>query len=348
MNTTSASINFDFSIIERFIMVRLQENVWTIIFIILLLLFWVVMKFVLQTEIKGACPYCGNEFLLNKRHHDNMCIICKKEFRLRNMKIYKGEDTLPELLYNIVRAFACLTVMSRNITDIQQKHVENFGISQNITRQQFADMNKIYINTIKKAQRNRFFYRSVVDKLKLYVEDVYFDRQMFEIKSCEDNILNILYNFAMLDGEISLEEQSFFSYYKKIFKIDDDRFNLVVSYSYESYGTSENSYNKGSNENTNQQNFNSGYGYNTQQQNTQETRHTAYNTNNQEYYKVLECDSNISDEELKKQYKKLMMQYHPDKYASNDLPEEIQKMLNSKMSELNEAYEQIKKERGIS
>ena len=39
----------------------------------------------------------------------------------------------------------------------------------------------------------------------------------------------------------------------------------------------------------------------------QETRNAAYNTKSQEYYKILECDSNISDEELKKQYKKLMI-----------------------------------------
>jgi DnaJ like chaperone protein len=45
------------------------------------------------------------------------------------------------------------------------------------------------------------------------------------------------------------------------------------------------------------------------------------------YYAVLECDKNDSDEKIKKQYRKLVSDYHPDKIASKGLPEELQNSL---------------------
>ena len=65
-------------------------------------------------------------------------------------------------------------------------------------------------------------------------------------------------------------------------------------------------------------------------------------------YEVLGIDKNATEDEINIAYRNLVKKYHPDKYASNDLPEEIEKMLNNKMSELNEAYEYIKKERGMN
>lgn len=35
------------------------------------------------------------------------------------------------------------------------------------------------------------------------------------------------------------------------------------------------------------------------------------------YYEVLECDKNTSDVDIKKQYRKLAMKWHPDKNASS-------------------------------
>lgn len=347
MDLTSTNM-FDLELLERTIIGKLQANIGNIIFAIIFIMFLFVIKYILQSEMKGSCPYCGREFMLRKRHHDKVCLVCKKEFRLRNMRIYKGEDIVDELLYYITKAFACLAVMSGNIIEEQRKYVETFGIAQNITRRQFNDMNNIYERTLKTAKNMKFLYRGVVDKLRLYVEDYYSDRQMFEIENTENNLLNILYNFAMLDGKITPEEEKFFYYFKKLFNITGDRFNLVTSHTYEAPRTSRGYGEPRSGESRENIEANNEYTYHTQQHNTQETKNNAYNTKSKEYYKILECDSNISDDELKKQYKKLMMQYHPDKYASNDLPEEIEKMLNNKMSELNEAYEQIKKERGIN
>lgn len=62
-------------------------------------------------------------------------------------------------------------------------------------------------------------------------------------------------------------------------------------------------------------------------------------------YKILEVDPSASNEEIKKAYRNLAVQYHPDKVAY--LGEEFRVAANEKFQKLNEAYEKIKKERGI-
>jgi len=62
-------------------------------------------------------------------------------------------------------------------------------------------------------------------------------------------------------------------------------------------------------------------------------------------YRILEVTPDASDEELKKAYRRMALKYHPDRVAH--LGDEMQKAANSKFQELNTAYEQIKKDRGI-
>jgi DnaJ like chaperone protein len=66
------------------------------------------------------------------------------------------------------------------------------------------------------------------------------------------------------------------------------------------------------------------------------------------FYAVLQCDQNASNEEIKKQYRKLVAEYHPDKIASKGLPEEFIKFAGDKFREIQEAYNSIKKERKIT
>ena len=63
-------------------------------------------------------------------------------------------------------------------------------------------------------------------------------------------------------------------------------------------------------------------------------------------YDILETTSNASDEEIKKAYRRLAVQYHPDKVAH--LGEDIRKAATEKFQALNAAYEQIKKQRGMN
>lgn len=62
-------------------------------------------------------------------------------------------------------------------------------------------------------------------------------------------------------------------------------------------------------------------------------------------YKILGIEQSATDDEVKKAYRKLATQYHPDKVGY--LGDDIKKSAEEKFRKINEAYESIKKERGI-
>jgi len=63
-------------------------------------------------------------------------------------------------------------------------------------------------------------------------------------------------------------------------------------------------------------------------------------------YSILGVDKNATNDEIKKAYRRMAVEYHPDKVSY--LGEEIQKSAKEKFQKINEAYESIKKERGIA
>ena len=65
-------------------------------------------------------------------------------------------------------------------------------------------------------------------------------------------------------------------------------------------------------------------------------------------YKELRCSGNESDEELKRRYRELMKQYHPDVLISKGLPKELMETAKGKIVRFNDAWAIIKQERGIS
>ncbi len=63
-------------------------------------------------------------------------------------------------------------------------------------------------------------------------------------------------------------------------------------------------------------------------------------------YKILEIEPSATDDELKKAYRRMAMKYHPDKVSH--LGNDFQKAANEKFQKVNQAYENIKKERKIA
>lgn len=63
-------------------------------------------------------------------------------------------------------------------------------------------------------------------------------------------------------------------------------------------------------------------------------------------YKILEIDKNASNDEVKKAYRKMVKKYHPDKVITEN--EAIKRGAEEKFKEVQKAYEQIQKERGLN
>jgi DnaJ family protein C protein 3 len=70
-------------------------------------------------------------------------------------------------------------------------------------------------------------------------------------------------------------------------------------------------------------------------QKLQEAHTLLRRSKTKDYYKVLGVSHDAGEREIKRAYRKLTKQYHPDKYRGDLTPDEVQK----KQSSINEAYE---------
>ena len=65
-----------------------------------------------------------------------------------------------------------------------------------------------------------------------------------------------------------------------------------------------------------------------------------------DYYEVLGASKDASQPDLKKAYRRLMSQNHPDKLAGKGLPESMREVAQARTSEIGNAYERIRAARG--
>lgn len=133
--------------------------------------------------------------------------------------------------------------------------------------------------------------------------------------------LEIQFQAAYVDGSINLEEKRILSLLcQKLGFSEADYIRLDALYRY--------NYDKA------KQSYNTGNPYS-----------QTVNSLNQAY-KILGVDSSISYDALKKAYRKLMSQHHPDKLIAKGLPDEMLKIATEKTQEIKQAYEQIKLAKG--
>jgi DnaJ like chaperone protein len=63
-------------------------------------------------------------------------------------------------------------------------------------------------------------------------------------------------------------------------------------------------------------------------------------------YQLLGVKPDASDADVKRAYRRLLSQHHPDKLVSKGLPEEMMKVAAQKTHEIRQAYERIREARG--
>ena len=64
-------------------------------------------------------------------------------------------------------------------------------------------------------------------------------------------------------------------------------------------------------------------------------------------YDVLGVDPSIANDALKAQYRKLVTENHPDRAIARGVPKEFVVLANEKLAAINDAYNEIRKERGF-
>lgn len=62
-------------------------------------------------------------------------------------------------------------------------------------------------------------------------------------------------------------------------------------------------------------------------------------------YRLLNMETDASDADVKRAYRRMMNQHHPDKLVAKGLPEEMMKMAAKKTHEIKQAYEMVKASR---
>ena len=148
-------------------------------------------------------------------------------------------------------------------------------------------------------------------------------------------IMQFLFGLAQADGHIDATEVNVIRNIAISIGIPASTFeslkSMFMGYSYQGgYGSSYGS------------SFGSGYGYNSGSSSYSST--TYHNLDDD--YKILEVSSDATNEEVKKAYRKAAIKHHPDKVSH--LGEEVRKAAEEKFSKVNEAYERIKKSRGMN
>lgn len=65
-------------------------------------------------------------------------------------------------------------------------------------------------------------------------------------------------------------------------------------------------------------------------------------------YEIIGVDPKASDDEVKNAYRKLVRENHPDALMAKGMPEEFIEVANEKLAAINDAYDRIKKQRGLT
>lgn len=147
-------------------------------------------------------------------------------------------------------------------------------------------------------------------------------------------ILNFLFGFSSADGDMRSEEMNALWEISQLLGINRTTFEAIKSMHTGSYGY----YGGGYGGYGGQQSTYGGGGYSSQPYTSQATLDNDY--------KILEVSPDATDEEVKKAYRAAAKKHHPDKVSH--LGEDVRKAAEEKFAKVNEAYERIKKARGIN
>lgn len=143
-------------------------------------------------------------------------------------------------------------------------------------------------------------------------------------------ILQFLFGFSRADGNMGEEEMAAILYISDLCGISRSTYESIKSMFMGGYYRGGGYYGQ------------QGYGYDPGSGGTSYTTRTASDAD----YRILEIAPDATDAEVKKAYRAAAIKHHPDKVSH--LGEDVRKAAEEKFAQVNEAYERIKKARGIN
>ncbi|MFA7553196.1 MAG: co-chaperone DjlA [Spongiibacteraceae bacterium] len=144
-------------------------------------------------------------------------------------------------------------------------------------------------------------------------------------------LLEFLFSIALADGSLHESEKQILSRTAEYLGINARQFEQLLAMLTAQQNFSGGSYRGGNN--------NGSYGGNYQQNGPSRADEL------ENAYKALGVSSSDNDRDIKRAYRKLMSQHHPDKLMSQGVPEEVIKMATAKTQEIQLAYDLIKNSR---
>ena len=121
-------------------------------------------------------------------------------------------------------------------------------------------------------------------------------------------VVGYLRDIAMLDNGITPAQEEVIGYAGNVFHLNDSHQKSESSYSNQRSGSTGNS-------------------------------------SMDKYYAVLESQPSDSIETIKSNYRRLIKEYHPDRYINQNLPKDFIELANKKVKDVKEAYEKVMKEK---
>lgn len=256
------------------------------------------------------CPYCNKGYDIEDGYYKCTCGHCfRKESENHSFKILKEDETINDVICSMISVLIKMLYKDKIInqdkldfyTDLIE---ESFGLSQ-MQIQWCKEHN--YIPSKPFNCQVGFYFHSIVGEIKFFKRNAreYCNEEMVE--NLSKLLLDMIINLAYFERK------------------EDKEFESNAHLIYEELGLTKEFYLKIRSKIIN----------------------TLHNSNYinidqlHESYTILDLDTNASDQEIKKAYRKMMNIYHPDKHIHKNLSDEEMKKLNDKLLEIQSAYNLI-------